>query len=361
MPQPSTKAPMRLEDLDFDLPEGLVAQYPSSRRDESRLLAMDRAGDSRRHLLFRQVPGLLRRGDILVLNQSRVVPARLRGRKARTGGRVQILLLGREGEVWLAMARPLRGLAPGDRIDLERSEDSLEVVERVEDRIRVRLPLPEGPAPEDDPTGFGALLPLMERAGEIPLPPYIRRDTEPLDGERYQTVFARDSGSIAAPTAGLHFTDELLSRIRSLGVAVAHLVLHVGPGTFETIRASDPRHHRLAAEYYRLPAAVSEEINRRRQAGGRLIAVGTTTVRVLESAWDGRGLQAGEGWTDLLIHPPHAFQAVDAMITNFHRPRSSLLMLVAAFAGRERLLAAYEEAIRRRYRFHSYGDAMFIV
>ena len=164
---------MRLEDLDFDLPEGLVAQYPSSRRDESRLLAMDRAGDSRRHLFFRQVPGLLRRGDVLVLNQSRVVPARLRGRKARTGGRVQILLLGREGEAWLAMARPLRGLAPGDRIDLEGSEESLEVVERVEDRVRVRLPLPEGPGTDDDPTGFAALLPLMERAGEIPLPPYI--------------------------------------------------------------------------------------------------------------------------------------------------------------------------------------------
>ena len=352
---------MRLEDLDFDLPEGLVAQYPCTCRDESRLLAMDRRGDRRRHLRFRQVPDLLRPGDVLVLNRSRVVPARLRGRKARTGGRVQILLLGREeeGEVWVAMARPLRGLAPGDRIDLEGSPESLEVVDRVEDRVRLRLSSRAGPAP-DDPTGFGALLPLMERAGEIPLPPYIRRETEPLDRDRYQTVFASDPGSIAAPTAGLHFTARLLSRIRSLGVAVVHLILHVGPGTFETIRAADPRRHRVAAEYYRLSEEASGEINRRRRAGGRAIAVGTTTVRVLESAWDGRGLQAGEGWTDLVIHPPHAFQAVDAMITNFHRPRSSLLMLATAFAGRDRLMSAYREAVGMGYRFHSYGDAMFI-
>ena len=257
------------------------------------------------------------------------------------------------------MARPLRGLGPGDRIDLEGSPESLEVVERVDDRIHVRLPSVAGPA-ADDPTGFGALLPLMERAGEIPLPPYIRRDSGPLDRDRYQTVFSSDPGSIAAPTAGLHFTAGLLSRIRALGVAVVHLILHVGPGTFETIRAADPRRHLVAAEYYRLPREASEEIDRRRQAGGRAIAVGTTTVRVLESAWDGAGVQAGEGWTDLVTHPPHRFRAVDAMITNFHRPRSSLLMLVTAFAGRERLMAAYGEAVREGYRFHSYGDAMFI-
>ena len=352
---------MRLEDLDFDLPEGLVAQYPCTRRDESRLLAIDRRGGPRRHLLFRQLPGLLRPGDVLVLNQSRVVPARLRGRKARTGGRVEVLLLGREGEGerWVAMARPLRGLAPGDRIDLEGSRDSLEVMERVDDRIHLRLPSRPG-AEDGDPTGFEALLPLMERAGEIPLPPYIRRESEPLDRDRYQTVFARDPGSIAAPTAGLHFTAGLLNRIRSLGVAVVHLILHVGPGTFETIRAADPRRHHVAAEYYRLPQEASEEINRRRRAGGRAIAVGTTSVRVLESSWDGREVRAGEGWTDLVIHPPHRFRAVDALITNFHRPRSSLLMLAAAFAGRDRLIAAYGEAVRKGYRFHSYGDAMLI-
>ena len=351
---------MRLEDLDFDLPEGLVAQYPSSRRDASRLLAIDRDGGSRRHLFFRQISDLLRPGDVLVLNRSRVVLARLNGRKARTGGRVQILLLGREEEGWLAMARPLRGLAPGDRIDLDGSQDSLEVVERVEDRIRVRLPQAGAEAPEDDPTGFKALLPLLERAGEVPLPPYIRREGEPLDRDRYQTVYARDPGSIAAPTAGLHFTSELLDRVRSLGVAVAHLVLHVGPGTFGTIRCADPRRHRVAAEYYRLPVETADEVNRRRRAGGRAIAVGTTAVRVLESAWDGRGLRGEEGWTDLVIKPPHDFRAVDALITNFHRPRSSLLMLVAAFAGRQRLLDAYDEAVRKDYRFHSYGDAMFI-
>ena len=352
---------MRLGDLDFDLPEGLVAQYPCSRRDESRLLAIDRDGDARQHLLFHQIPDLLRPGDVLVLNRSRVVPARLRGRKARTGGRVQILLLGRvkERERWVAMARPLRGLAPGDRIDLEGSEESLEVVERVDDRIHVRLPTRAEPA-ADDPTGFAALLPLMERAGEMPLPPYIRRDSESLDRDRYQTVFACDPGSIAAPTAGLHFTPELLSRIQALGVAVVHLILHVGPGTFETIRDADPRRHQVAAEYYRLPGETSGEINRRRRSGGRAIAVGTTTVRVLESAWDGREVQAGEAWTDLVIHPPHRFRAVDALITNFHRPRSSLLMLATAFAGRDRLMAAYGEAVRKGYRFHSYGDAMFI-
>jgi S-adenosylmethionine:tRNA ribosyltransferase-isomerase len=348
---------MHLEDLDFGLPEGLVAQYPAEQRDESRLFVLDRAGSPDRHLLFRQLPELLRPGDVLVLNQTRVVPARLRGRKRRTGGRVELLLLRREtaeGE-WLAMARPLRGLGAGDQIDLDRGDAKIEVVERVGDRVRVRVPVPPR---DDDPTGFKSLQPLAEVAGEVPLPPYIRRATEAPDLDRYQTVFAVDPGSIAAPTAGLHFTEALLTEVRAKGVGVVSLTLHVGPGTFEPIRAADPRDHRVEAEYYELPEEAVAHIERRRAAGGRVIAVGTTAVRVLESCWDG-GLRAGEGWTDLVIHPPHPFGAVDAMITNFHLPRSSLLMLVRAFAG-DRLLAAYADAVREGYRFYSYGDAMFI-
>jgi len=226
----------------------------------------------------------------------------------------------------------------------------------------VRLRLPESGVAQDsaDPTGFAGLMALTQEAGEIPLPPYIRRSPDSVDIERYQTVFARDPGSIAAPTAGLHFTEELLAHVQAHGVALERLVLHVGPGTFEPIRTDDPRKHRLEAEYYRVSQETVSTISERRRAGGRCIAVGTTTVRTLETCAASGSLKAGEGWTDLLICPPHRFRAVDAMVTNFHLPRSTLLLLVSALAGQERLLAAYRRAVQERYRFYSYGDAMFI-
>ena len=352
---------MHIEELDFDLPDDLVAQYPVERRDASRLMALSRHDGSVRHLRFADLVEHLRPEDVLVLNETRVVPARLHGHKTRTGGRIELLLLRRDAVdgTWLALGRPLRGLQDGDVIQLDRGTWRVEVVERVGDRVRLRLPdagVEHDPA---DPTGFAGL-PLAEAAGQVPLPPYIRRSPESIDTERYQTVFARDPGSIAAPTAGLHFTEQLLEQVLARGVALERLVLHVGPGTFEPVRADDPRDHRLEAEYYRVSPDTVRVICERRRAGGRCIAIGTTTVRTLETCAASGNLQPGEGWTDLLICPPHQFHAVDAMVTNFHLPRSTLLLLVSALAGQQRMLAAYRLAVEERYRFYSYGDAMFI-
>ncbi len=353
---------MHIEEFDFDLPDDLVAQYPAERRDASRLMTLDRQNGGVEHLTFADITECLRPEDILVLNETRVVPARLHGRKERTGGRIELLLLRRESKdgTWLALGRPLRGLQAGDGIRLDRGGWQIDVVGRVGDRVRLRLPADVVTTSDDDPTGLAGLLPMVGEAGDIPLPPYIRRSPESIDIERYQTVFARDPGSIAAPTAGLHFTDELLDRVRARGVAVEKLVLHVGPGTFEPVRTEDPRQHQLEAEYFRVSEDTVRRIEARRRAGGRCIAVGTTTVRTLETCAAGGSLRAGEGWTDLLICPPHQFRAVDAMVTNFHLPRSSLLLLVSALADQQRLLAAYRLAVAQGYRFYSYGDAMFI-
>ena len=353
---------MHIEEFDFDLPDDLVAQYPAERRDGSRLMAVSRHDGSVRHLSFSDLLDQLRPEDVLVLNETRVVPARLHGHKERTGGHIELLLLRRDAGdgTWLALGRPLRGLHAGDVVLLDRGGWRIEVVERVGDRVRLRLPeLGIEPA-LSDPTGFAGLLPLARESGDIPLPPYIRRVPETSDAERYQTVFARDPGSIAAPTAGLHFTEDLLAGAQARGVALEKLVLHVGPGTFEPVRTDDPREHRLEAEYYRVSEATVRVINERRRAGGRCIAVGTTTVRTLETCAASGTLCAGEGWTDLLICPPHQFQTVDAMVTNFHLPRSSLLLLVSALAGQQQLLDAYHLAVAEGYRFYSYGDAMFI-
>ena len=353
---------MHIEEFDFDLPDDLVAQYPAERRDASRLMLLDRQRGDVAHSEFCAVIERFRPEDVLVLNETRVVPVRLHGHKERTGGRIELLLLRREIEegTWLALGRPLRGLRTGDVIRLDRGSWRLEVVERVGDRVRLRLPVDSIVDASDDPTGLAGLLPMASEAGELPLPPYIRRPPEAIDAERYQTVFARAPGSIAAPTAGLHFTEELLDAVRARGVAVERLVLHVGPGTFEPVRSQDPREHQLEAEYYHVGVDTIQTITERRRAGGRCIAVGTTTVRTLETCAAEGSLRAGEGWTDLLICPPHTFHAVDAMVTNFHLPRSSLLLLVSALAGQDRLLAAYRVAVAERYRFYSYGDAMFI-
>lgn len=352
---------LHIDEFDFELPDGLVAQYPAAHRDGSRLMMLARHDGSIRHAGFADIADCLRPEDVLVLNETQVVPARLRGRKERTDGRIELLLLRRDAtdNTWLALGRPLRGLVAGDRIRLDHGTLVIEVVERVGDRVRLTLPA-QASACAEDPTGFAALLPVVQEAGEIPLPPYIDRAPDAADSERYQTVFAREPGSIAAPTAGLHFTEDLLERIASRGVGVERLTLHVGPGTFEPVRVQDPRQHQLEAEYYQLSETAAASIRDRRRAGGRCIAVGTTTVRTLETCARQGPLRAGSGWTDLLICPPYAFQAVDGMVTNFHLPKSSLLLLVSALAGQPQLLSAYQTAIAAGYRFYSYGDAMLI-
>lgn len=350
---------MHLDDYDFALPDEQIALYPARRRDESRLLVLDRSRGDLTDTVFGDLLQHLRPEDVLVLNETRVVPARIHVTKSSTGGQVELLVLGRAApDGWLAMARPLRGLAPGEILQGQEGLQ-LEVVGRTcEDRLHFTI---VGQADTGtDPTGLATFSDLVGEAGQIPLPPYIRRAPEQDDRERYQTVFARSGGSIAAPTAGLHFTDQLLGQIEAGGTAVARLLLHVGAGTFSPIRHADPGQHRIEAEYFELSAQAAELISARREAGGRVIAVGTTCVRTLETCAATGTLVAGEGWTDLVVTPEHRFRIVDAMVTNFHLPRSSLLMLVGAFAGHEAMRRAYTHAVGTGYRFYSYGDAMFI-
>lgn len=346
--------PLRYESsaYDYSLPAELVAQEPPAARDASRLLVLDRTTGEVAHRRFADLPELLRPGDLLVTNRSRVFPARLLGRR-EGGGEAEILLVRRrEADVWEAMVRPGRRLRDG-------------AVVRIAPGFRVRI---EGPPPtpalrrvrllHDDLDPDAAI----ERHGHVPLPPYIRRPDIRADHDRYQTVYAREAGSVAAPTAGLHFTPELLSRLSTRGVERAEIVLHVGPGTFRPVEATDVREHRVDPEEFTVPAGAAAAFDRARADGRRVVAVGTTTTRTLESALDASGrLRAGDGETDLVIVPGFRFRAVDALVTNFHLPRSSLLLLVSAFASRERVLAAYAEAVRSRYRFYSYGDAMLLV
>jgi len=316
-------------------------------------MVLPRAGGDVRHHVFRDLPELLAPGDLVVVNRSRVIPARLLGQRSR-GGEAEILLLrdtGADGR-WEAMVRPGRHLRPGQRVTID---DDLTVVVESEaladdGRRRVRLLSKR----RDVAAG-------LERCGHTPLPPYIRRPDRPLDRERYQTVYAREPGSVAAPTAGLHFTPAVLDRLRHRGIEVAEVVLHVGPGTFRPVRAERVEDHAVAAEPYSVPAETAAAVAAARARGGRVVAVGTTTVRTLETVAraDG-GIEARDAATDLVIVPGFAFRVVDALVTNFHLPRSSLLLLVAAFAGRERVLAAYAEAVKEGYRFYSYGDAMLI-
>ena len=340
---------MDVDELEFELPPQLIAQHPSSERDKSRLLVVDRADGSLRHLQFDDIASLLKPSDTLVVNQTKVIKARLRGNR-EGGGDVEILLIRPlESGAWLAMGRPTRRLNVGTKVYLG-GGGVVEVVECMDSgRLAVSV--------ADD--GVDSLL---DEQGETPLPPYIRREPTAADQERYQTVYARCEGAIAAPTAGLHFTEDLLDRIRARGTTLTALTLHVGPGTFEPMRCSDPRDHALEAEFYDLDTASADLIAERRHRGGRTVAVGTTTARTLETcaAADGT-LRGGRGWTDLFIYPPYHFMAVDVMITNFHLPGSTLLLLVAAFAGRDLTLETYNAAVAEGYRFYSYGDAMMIL
>ncbi|MFL6196398.1 MAG: tRNA preQ1(34) S-adenosylmethionine ribosyltransferase-isomerase QueA [Thermoanaerobaculia bacterium] len=337
---------MRTQDFDYDLPEASIAQEPAP-RGESRLLAVGRSGPER-HLRVRDLPRLLRPGDLLVLNDTRVIPARLFGRSAG-GGRMEVLLVERLGELeWDALVKPGRRARPGARIEIAEGF-AAEVIDKREDgRHRLRFPEP--------------VEPYLERLGHIPLPPYIHRPDTPEDRERYQTVYARNPGAVAAPTAGLHFTGDLLREIEEAGVGIARVTLHVGSGTFRPVSAERIEEHRMDHERYEIDEEAAEAIRSAREGQRRVVAVGTTVVRTLEGAAAAGGgeIRPGAGSTDLFITPGFPFQVVDALMTNFHLPRSTLLMLVSAFAGRERILAAYEEAVREGYRFYSYGDAMFL-
>ncbi|MBI5069698.1 MAG: tRNA preQ1(34) S-adenosylmethionine ribosyltransferase-isomerase QueA [Deltaproteobacteria bacterium] len=346
---------MRTADFDYELPDALVAQEPVSPRDASRLLAVPRGGGPLGHHAFRDLPDLLSPGDLLVANDARVVPARLEGHK-ESGGRCELLLVerltsvpGLPGARFRAMGQASKALRSGQRLDFGAMAAQVEVAEG-EGFFVVRF--------DRDGTAFDEAL---EGVGHVPLPPYIRRRDAPADRERYQTVFARVPGSAAAPTAGLHFTPELLARLEARGVEWASVTLHVGPGTFLPVREEDLSLHRLHEEAYEVPERTAQAFADCRARGGRVVAVGTTAARTLESAAQaGEGLRPGKGRTTLFIAPGYAFRAVDAMITNFHLPRSSLLMLVCGFGGHERMLAVYREAVRLRYRFYSYGDAMLI-
>ena len=339
---------MKTSDFYFDLPPELIAQTPLERRDGSRLLTLDRATGETKHLHFYDLPALLRPGDCLVLNDSRVLPARLIGKRAGGGACEVLLLIDRGDRVWECLVRPGRKLRPGAKITFGDGELSAEVVGEVEGGNRlVRFDYE------------GIFLEALERLGKMPLPPYIK--AELADGERYQTVYSKVTGSAAAPTAGLHFTRPLLEQLQAMGVRVCYVTLHVGLGTFRPVKEEDITDHAMHSEYCVIPQETADLINRTKAAGGRVICVGTTSCRTLES-WAGADghMEAKAGWTNIFIYPGYSFKVMDALITNFHLPESTLLMLVSALAGREHILAAYEEAVRERYRFFSFGDAMFI-
>jgi S-adenosylmethionine:tRNA ribosyltransferase-isomerase len=356
---------MRTADFSYTLPPELIAQYPAPQRDESRLLVLHRTSGNVEHRRFRDLLEFLRAGDVLVLNNTRVIPARLRGVNARTSGQFEILLLEENTtNDWWVMLQPAKRARVGTQIVLRGPKGnsggiSATVIETNDEGYR-RLKFSGAPDIRDQ----------LERLGETPLPPYIHRHHGlPEDRERYQTVFAKADGSVAAPTAGLHFTEELLAEIRARGVLVCFITLHVGPGTFLPVKTESLAAHKMHEERFEIDRATAHAVNEAKSSGRRVIAVGTTAVRALESV---AALHQGKivenaGKTSIFIHPPFRFQIVDALLTNFHLPRSTLLMLVSAFAkpgetrGREVILAAYAEAIRERYRFFSYGDAMLIL
>lgn len=336
---------MRRADFAYHLPPERIAQRPLAERTASRLLALDGASGTLRDLRFTDLPALLSPGDLLVVNDTRVLPARLAGRKA-SGGACEVLLerILAPRRV-LAQGRASKGLRPGTVIALPGGATAQVLSKRGE---FVELELDRD------------ALAVFEREGRVPLPPYVAREPDAADAERYQTVFAEHAGAVAAPTAGLHFDAPLLARLAAAGIGLARVTLHVGAGTFQPIRADDLAGHRLHAERYRVPAGTVAAVAATRRGGGRVVAVGTTVVRSLEAAAAGGALAPGDGETDLFIVPGFRFRVVDALVTNFHLPESSLLVLVAALAGRERVLAAYHHAIAGGYRFYSYGDAMFV-
>ncbi|MBR7189715.1 MAG: tRNA preQ1(34) S-adenosylmethionine ribosyltransferase-isomerase QueA [Oscillospiraceae bacterium] len=339
---------MKKSDFAYDLPQELIAQTPLEQRDASRLMCLDKATGEIQHRIFRELPDLLREGDCLVMNDSRVIPARLFGARP-TGGSVEVVLL-RDlgGGEWECLTRPGRKTPPGTEITFGGGELNAVVTRAEADGNKVLRFRYEG-----------IFLEILEKLGQMPLPPYIKEKLE--DPERYQTVYARDPGSAAAPTAGLHFTRELLEEIENRGVKTCRVTLHVGLGTFRPVKEENIEDHPMHSEFCIVPEETAETVNRTHAEGGRVIAVGTTSCRTLESFAGSDGiLRSGSGWTDIFIYPGYRFRTVDALITNFHLPESTLIMLVSALAGRENILNAYRRAVELRYRFFSFGDAMFI-
>ena len=340
---------MKTSDFYYDLPPELIAQTPLEKRDESRLLCLDKATGEWSHHHFYELPDFLRPGDCLILNNSRVLPARLLGHRLPGGGACEVLLLRDKGDkVWECLVRPGKHLREGARVSFGDGELTAEIAEVLPDGNRlVRFDYE------------GIFLEVLERLGKMPLPPYIKEELQ--DQERYQTVYSKVNGSAAAPTAGLHFTPELLERIAAKGVGVGYVTLHVGLGTFRPVKEDEIEQHDMHSEYCTIPQETADLINRTKANGGRVICVGTTSCRTIES-WAGEDgtMTATGGWTNIYIYPGYRFKVMDALVTNFHLPESTLIMLVSALAGREHVLAAYEEAVRERYRFFSFGDAMFI-
>ena len=340
---------MKTSDFYFDLPEELIAQEPLKDRSSSRLLVADKNTESISHKHFRDIKEYLKAGDCLVINDTRVLPARLHGERVGTGAHIEVLLLVRKSiDTWEVLVRPGKKARPGDKISFGDGRLTAEVLETIEGGNRIIKFYYEGVFEN-----------ILDELGEMPLPPYITHKLE--DKERYQTVYAKHDGSAAAPTAGLHFTPELLKEIEEMGVKIAHVTLHVGLGTFRPVKAEDILDHEMHSEYYVVEEDQAAIMNESRKNGGRIIAVGTTSTRTLESVTDENGIvHAGSGWTKIFIYPGYTFKAVDCMITNFHLPESTLVMLVSALAGREHVLNAYEIAVQEKYRFFSFGDAMLI-
>lgn len=341
---------MKTSDFYYDLPKELIAQDPLEDRSSSRLLHLSMKDGSVEHRHFTDILDYLKKGDCLVINDTRVIPARLYGHKEETGALIEILLLKRrENDIWECLVKPGKKARPGARIVFGNGILTGEITDIVEEGNRLIQFHYEGIFEE-----------ILDQLGEMPLPPYITHKLQ--DKNRYQTVYAKHDGSAAAPTAGLHFTEKLLEKVKEKGVNIAHVTLHVGLGTFRPVKVDDVEQHHMHSEFYMVEEDQAKLINDTKKQGGRVISVGTTSCRTLESAADENGiLRAGSGWTEIFIYPGYRFKMIDGLITNFHLPESTLMMLVSALAGKERIMAAYEEAVQERYRFFSFGDAMFIV
>ena len=341
---------MKTHDFYFDLPEELIAQTPIAKRDESRLLVLDKGSGEWQHRHFFDLPDYLHPGDCLILNDSRVLPARLLGQRLPGGGACEVLLLIDKGDgLWECIVRPGKHLRTGAKVSFGNGELTAEIADVLPDGNRLVQFHYEG-----------IFLEVLDRLGKMPLPPYIKEELQ--DRERYQTVYSKVLGSAAAPTAGLHFTPELLEKIKSTGVNIGYVTLHVGLGTFRPVKEEEITDHEMHSEYCTVPAETAELINETKRNGGRVICVGTTSCRTVESwAKEDGTMEPSAGWTNIYIYPGYKFKVLDALITNFHLPESTLIMLVSALAGREHVLAAYEEAVRERYRFFSFGDAMLIL
>jgi S-adenosylmethionine:tRNA ribosyltransferase-isomerase len=342
---------MKVEDYEFHLPEELIAQTPLLERTKSRLMVLNRESGAMEHKHFYDIIDYLNEGDCLVLNDTRVLPARLYGMKEDTGAKVEVLLLKEEGEdTWKTLVKPAKRVKEGT------------VITFGDGRLKATcLGLEEQGGRQLKFSYEGIFYEVLDALGEMPLPPYIKEQLD--DQDRYQTVFAKERGSAAAPTAGLHFTEEILSKLKEKGIHIAFITLHVGLGTFRPVSVDNVEDHEMHAEYYQMSAETAELLNKVKQKGGKIITVGTTSTRTLEtiaSANDGQFVEAA-GWTDIFIFPGYTFQGIDGMLTNFHLPKSTLIMLVSALAGKENVIAAYEEAVRQQYRFFSFGDAMLII